>query len=189
MIYQIRAIAAAIAVLGLLSACATQLPSPTLSFDNVQRLRAANIPPIALGEFTRAPSLSEAQDRRIGIRADSLRPPVGATFSSYLRSTIEAELVGVGVYDPASMLVLSAQLNRSEVSTGGADSGGVVGARFRLARNGVTVFEKDIVVEEQWPFALLGYTAINDAMNHYAGLYPKLFGALLADEEFLAATR
>lgn len=184
-----RVIGALVVAVAALSACATQLPAPTLTFDNVQRLRANDTPALALGEFSRGPGLSAAQDRSISIRADSLRPPSGTTYSAYLRSVIEAELAGAAKLDPASPFVLSGQLTQSDVSTLGDVSVGRLAARFQLARNGAVVFDKEIVISEQWPSSYWGVEAIPRAMNSYTGLYPKLFGALLADPDFQAATR
>ncbi len=183
-----RALAAAIAITAL-AACAAQLPPPSVTFDNVQRLRETNTPALALGAFTRAPELSARQDQSIQIRADSLQPPSGGTFSAYLGSVIQAELTGAGKLDPASPFVLSGELTRSEVSTMESQSRGAVGARFRLTRAGAVVFEKEITVAEDWPSSYWGVEAIPEAMNHYTGMYPKLFGALLADPDFQAATR
>lgn len=184
-----RTFGALVIACAVLSACATQLPAPSLTFDNVQRLREASTPALALGEFTRGPGLSEADDRSIQVRADSLRPPSGGTYSAYLRSVIESELSGAGKLDPASPFVLSGQLMRSEVSTGGDQSRGALAAQFRLTRNGAVVFDKEIALAEQWPSSYWGIEAIPRAMNHYTGLYPKLFGALLDDPDFQAAVR
>ncbi|HRO04957.1 MAG TPA: hypothetical protein PLS69_15260, partial [Terricaulis sp.] len=109
-----RALAGAIAV-SALAACAAQLPPPMVTFDNVQRLRETNTPALALGAFTRGAELSARQDQSISIRADSLRPPSGGTFSAYLGNVIQAELAGAGKLDPASPLVLSGELTRSEI--------------------------------------------------------------------------
>lgn len=184
-----RALGALAIACAALSGCATQLPAATLTFDNVQRLRETNTPALALGEFTRGPGLSAQADRSISVRADSLQPPGGGTYSGYLRSVIEQELTGAGKLDPASPFVLSGQLTRSDVSTTGEQSRGELGAQFRLTRNGAVVFDKEIVIVEEWPSSYWGFEAIPRAMNNYTGLYPKLFGALLADPEFQAATR
>ncbi|MBK6703830.1 MAG: hypothetical protein IPG56_08790 [Caulobacteraceae bacterium] len=182
-----RALGAILTACVILSACATQLPAPTVTFDNVQRLREA--PALALGGFTRGSDLSEQRDRSLSIRADSLQPPGGGTFSGYLRSVIESELSGAGKLDSGSNLVLSAQLTRSEVSTSGSQGHGAIAAQFRLTRAGAVVFDKEISVQDQWPSSFLGGIAIPDAMNHYTGLYPQLFCALLADPDFQAAAR
>lgn len=172
-----------------LGACATQLSAPTATFDNVQRLRQAGVSPLSLGEFTRGPDLSEARDQSVIIRASSVRPPGGGTFSAYLRSVIETELSAAGKFDPGSSRVLSGQLTRSEVSTGGSTAQGALGAQFRLTRDGEVVFDQEIVVEESWPSNFIGAIAIPDATNHYTGLYPQLFEALLADPGFREAAQ
>lgn len=160
-----------------------------MTFDNVQRLRESNTPALALGEFTRGPGLSAQDDRSISIRADSLRPPSGGTFSSYLGSVIQSELAGAGKLDPASAFVLSGQITRSDVSTTSAQSQAALAVQFRLTRGGVVVFDEEVAVSEEWPSSYWGIEAIPAAMNHYTGLYPKAFGALLADPEFQAAAR
>ena len=91
--------------------------------------------------------------------------------------------------DPQADRVLSAQLTRSELSTFGSNSRGALGARFRVTQKSAIIFEKQVTVEEEWPSAFLGAVAITDASNHYTGLYPKLWAALLADPEFRAAAR
>lgn len=173
----------------LLSACATQLAAPTSTFDNVSRLRADSLPALALGEFTRGPEISEGLDRSISIRADSLRPPSGGTFSGFLRTTIETELSGAGKLDAASPYTLSGQLRRSEVSTGGSMSQAALAAQFRLTRGGAVIYERELTVTDEWPSSFIGAIAIPDATNHYTGLYPRLFSALLDDPEFQAAVR
>lgn len=184
-----RALGMIFAACAVLGACATQLPEPTLTFDNVQRLRAANAPALALGEFGPGPEVSEQRDRSVAFRADSLEPPAGGTFSGYLRGTIAAELAGAGKLDPNSPFVLSGLLTRSEVSTTGSASRATLGAQFRVTRAGVVVYEEEHVVSDEWPSQFLGAIAIPEAQNHYTGLYPRVFGALLADEEFRAAIR
>ena len=169
--------------------CATQLPAPAPTFDNIEQLRTTGIAPLSLGEFGPGPSLPSGRDRSVSFRAESLNPPSGGTFSSYLRETISAELTAAGKLDPSAHRVLSGQLVRSEVSTLGSESRGALGARFQLTRDGATVFDKEIVVEDTWPSSYFGAVAIPDAENHYSALYPKLFAALLADAEFRAAAQ
>jgi len=177
----------AVICLCVVAACATQLPAPVSTFDNIQQLRAQDIAPLKLGDFGPGAALPEGRDRGLAFRADTLHPPNGGTFSGYLRETVSAELVAAGKLDPNSQRVLSAQLTRSEASTFGAESHGQLGARFQLTNGGAVVFDKELVVEDSWPSAFMGATAIPDAENHYSGLYPKLFAALLADPDFRAA--
>lgn len=179
----------AMAALLAVTACATALPPPTATFDNIQTIRSSALPPLALGDFIRGQELPARRNQSLQIRADRLKPPSGGSFSSFLKQTFEAELAGAGKLDQNSAKVLSAELTQSNVSTAAATSRGVLGARFTLQNNGVTVFEKELRVEEEWPSAFLGYVAITDASNHYTGFYPQLVSALLQDEDFLIAVQ
>ena len=170
-------------------ACSTALPAPSATFENITRIRSLDLPPVALGSFVRGESLSAAQDRSLQIRADSLKPPTGESFSTFLRQTFEAELTAADRLDPDSSNILSAALTRSSVFTAGATSRGELGAIFTLQRYGNIVFEKELIVNEEWPSAFLGAVAITDAANHYTGLYAQLVNAVLKDEDFLIAVR
>lgn len=177
------------ALCSLASACAMPLALHQQTFENVQLLQANDIPQIALGEFKLAAGLPASMDKSLGIRADSVTPPQGLTFSGYLRQVLEAELTGAGKLNPSAPVVISGELTRSEVSTTGPNSAGTLGARFTVTRNGAKVYNKELVVSEQWPSAFFGAEAIPAAMNHYNGFYPKLVTKLLEDAEFRAAIR
>lgn len=181
--------AIAAAVCGLASACATPLALNQQTFENVQILRAGDIPQMALGEFKLAKGLPEGMDKSLGIRADSVTPPQGLTFSGYLKQALEAELTGAGKLNPSAPVVISGELTRSQVSTGGQNSTGVLGARFLVTRSGAEVFNKELVVTEAWPSSFFGAEAIPAAMNHYNGFYPKMVTKLLQDPDFRAALR
>lgn len=177
------------ALCSLASACAMPLALHQQTFENVQLLQANDIPQIALGEFKLAAGLPASMDKSLGIRADSVTPPQGLTFSGYLRQVLEAELTGAGKLNPSAPVVISGELTRSEVSTTGSNSAGTLGARFTVTRNGAKAYDKELVVSEQWPSAFFGAEAIPAAMNHYNGFYPKLVTKLLEDAEFRAAVR
>jgi hypothetical protein len=138
--------------------CATELAPPVATFDSIQQLRASNIAPLGLGEFTSAPQIA-GRDHGLAFRVDTLKPPGGGTFSGYLQQTISAELSGAGKLSPGAARVISAQLTRIEVSTMGAQSRAAVGAHFRLSVDGAVAFDKEVVVEETWPSSFMGATA------------------------------
>ena len=185
-----RMLLAALAALGA-AACTTLPPlaehQPTLA--NIQLLRNSEIPPLALGEFSPAPSLSERADRALAVRAEIIRAPGDGSFSSYLRQTLEAELRGAGKLDAASGTVISGQLTQSHVNTGGNESEGLLGARFIVSRGGQIVYDREHVVTSQWPSNFIGAIAIPDAMDHYNALYPAIVSDLLRNEEFRRAVR
>lgn len=180
---------ALIAACGLAVACATPLAPQQQTFENVQILQAKDIPQMALGEFKLAAGLPTGMDKSLGIRADSLTPPPGLTFSGYLKQTLEAELTGAGKLNPSAPVIISGDLTQSRVTTTGANSAGILGARFKITRNGATAFDKELVVNEEWPSSFFGAEAIPEAMNHYNGLYAKLVTKLLQDPDFRAAVR
>jgi hypothetical protein len=173
----------------LATACATPLAPQQQTFENVQLLSAPDIPQMALGEFALAKGLPVSMDKSLGIRADSVTPPAGLTFSGYLKQTLEAELTGAGKLNPSAPVVISAELTQSHVSTSGASSNGVLAARFHVTRNGAVAYDKELVVTEEWPASFFGAEAIPAAMNHYNGFYPKLVTKLLQDTDFRAAVR
>lgn len=173
----------------LAAGCATPLAAHNQTFENVQLLRADDIPKMGLGEFKLAKGLPPNMDKSLSIRADSVTPPQGLTFSQYLRQALEAELTGAGKLNPAAAVVISGDLTRSAISTTGSDSNGTLAARFRVTRNGSPVYEKELEVTESWPSAFFGAEAIPTAMFHYNGFYPKLVTKLLSDQEFRAAVR
>jgi hypothetical protein len=175
------------AACALLSACAVALTPHQQTFDNVRLLQGDTIPPMALGKFGLAEGKPASMDKSLGIRAESVKPPEGLTFSGYLRQTLEAELTGAGKLNPSAPIVISGDLTRSNVSTSGENSRGALGARFYVTRSGSKVFDKELVVDGEWPSSFFGAEAIPTAMNHYNGFYPKLVNKLLSDSEFRQA--
>lgn len=174
---------------GFAAGCSTPLALQQQTFENVQILAANDIPQMALGEFSLAKGLPASMDKSLGIRADSVTPPAGLTFSGYLKQTLEAELTGAGKLNPSAPVVISAELTQSRVSTTGANSTGALGARFRVTRNSAAAFDKELIVTEEWPSSFFGAEAIPAAMNHYNSFYPKLVTKLLQDPDFRAAVR
>jgi hypothetical protein len=172
-----------------LSACATSLAPHQQTFENVQLLRGDDIPQMALGTFGLAAGLPAGMDRSLGIRADSVKPPEGSTFSGYLRQALEAELTGAGKLNPSAPTVISGDLTQSAVSTSGQNSKGALGARFHVTRGGATVFDKELVVSGEWPSSFFGAQAIPEAMIQYNAFYPKLVTKLLSDPDFRQAVK
>lgn len=181
-----KQIAAILIASALAGGCATEMPAHQSTFDNVVLLRGSEIPPLALGEFRLAPGMPAQIDTSISIRADSLKPTAG-TFSQRLRQTLEAELSGAGKLDPNAGMILSGDLNRSEVSTGLPTGQAALGARFRLTHASGILFDQDVIAVEQWESSFFGAEAIPDAMNRYSGLYAKLVALLFRDPAFQAA--
>lgn len=184
-----RALLAACAAAVVLAGCTTSAPMgpQQATLANIQALRTAATPPMALGDFRPAASLPRGADRAIGVRADTLKAP-GGSFAAYLRQTLEAELKGAGVFDAASPVVISGVLTRSEVSTG-TPSRGALAAQFVVTRAGARIYEKELTADAEWPSSFIGAIAIPEAMDRYTALYPALVSKLINDPDFVRAVK
>jgi hypothetical protein len=173
--------------LALTGCTASRLGAPQATFTGLQAVRAAQIPTVALGRFTPGPHLPRGQDSAIIIRAAALRPPSGSTFSAYLGETLAAALTSAGRLDPASPLVISAQLDENSVDAGFGHGGGRLGATFIVTRAGREVWRKTLRVERRWSSSVIGGVAYMEAEQGYGGLYQALIEQLLADPDFRRA--
>ncbi|MET0182805.1 MAG: hypothetical protein ABW199_07970 [Caulobacterales bacterium] len=174
--------------LALTSACATTpMPMQQATFANVQALRAEEIPPLTLGQFSLADGLPRRLDRSIQIRATTLRAPENGTFSDYLRKTLETQLHAAGKLEAAGPVVVSAQLTQSFVTSDGPTGNGVLGARFIVRRNGNVIYDQELIVRDEWPTSFIGAIAIPAAMDHYTALYPTLVQSFVTDSRLRQA--
>jgi hypothetical protein len=180
-----RALASAGLALSL-AGCAVALPPPEANLDSIQAIRSANLPPLGVAAFTAAPGMP---GRTISVRADSMDAPGGKTFADYLQATLEAQLKGAGKFDAAAGAVIGGVLDQSHLDSAMTSATAYLGATFTVRRGGQEVYRKALRVDDRWSGAILGVTAIPDAMNHYTALYPKLVQALLDDPAFRAAVR
>ncbi len=183
------ALRALIAVAGCLTlaACAeAPLPPPEATLDNIQAVRAGNLPPLRVGAFTAAPGKPTEMDKSVAVRA-GVQPAPGGSFAKYLGDTLAADLKGAGKLDDSSTLVISGLVTETHLDSAMQSPHAALAAKFTLIRGGVTVFEKVLRVESSWDGDFMGAVAIPDAFNHYTGLFPKLAAALFADPDFQAA--
>ena len=181
---------AALTALLTLSGCAVpaiDAYQPTIA--NAQAARGADLPALRVGAFSLDRGQPAALDRAVVIRASTLRPPKGDSFSKYLGDCLAAELRAAGKLDPAANVVITGVLTESRVSSGLSVGEASLGATFTVTRDGRQVFEKPLRVATVWQSNFMGAIAIPDAMNQYTALYGKLVGALLSDAEFRAAIR
>jgi hypothetical protein len=179
-------IAASVLLMFSLSACAVTMSQQPATMDNIQTIRAARIPNVAVGTFGPAPSLPAHADTAITFRADSLSAPSGS-FSAYLRQTLITQLTASGRFDANSPIVISGLLTESNADTALDRPHAVLGAEFTVTRGGQQIFRKSLQVEDSWTGDFFGAVAIPDAMNHYTALYSKLVGVLMLDPGFRAA--
>lgn len=167
----------------------SRLGTPQPTFAGLQAIRAAAIPPVALGRFAAGPDLPRGRDRAVIIRAAALRPPSGTTFSAYLGETLRAALESAGRLDPASPVTLSGLLTENRVDAGFGHGGGALAATFIVERGGRETWRKSIRVEREWSSSVLGAVAYLEADVGYGALYQLLVERLIADPDFQQALR
>jgi hypothetical protein len=163
------------------------LPQHQPSIEAIQAVRASGIVPLKVGAFARDPKMSAQQDKSITSRSVTVTSPDDGSFAVYLGNVLKTDLDSAGKLDPNSTSVVEGLLNVNELSTGIGMGTGSLGAHFTLTRNGTAVFDKNLVVQQQWDGNFIGAVAIPDAINHYQSMYKELIDKLLSDEEFLKA--
>lgn len=187
MIPALRGAAALVAAALLSSGCvSTVIDEIPPSLETLQILRKAEVPPLALGQFTTAKGLNA---RNINIRGSTMHPAKGSTFAEFLGETFATELRAAGKFDPAAPLVLSGVLTESRASENMSSGKGALGAELTLSRGGKAVFSKPYRVETKWGSEFIGAIAIPDAFRNYNALYAQLVRQALSDPEMIAAMR
>ena len=171
-----------------LAACVTvQLPAPNPSAANAMKLRAAGIAPVATGSFVLSPGKPKAMDTTLGGLRGSHATPANGSFALQLRDVLVTDLKTAGLYDAASKRVIEGQLTDSQADAAIGTGTARLAARFVVRRDGVVVFDKEIVAQSSWDSSLLGPIAIPAAINGYNALYASLIGQLIDDKDFRAA--
>lgn len=155
---------------------------PTVA--NSAAVRSPDVPPMQVGEFVLAPGMPANMDRSITIRASTLRPPKGESFSKYLGDCLATELRAAGKLGSSAGISIRGVLTESKVSSGVSVGEASLGATFIAERNGKIVYRKQLRVSSIWESNFIGAIAIPEAMNQYTALYSRLVGALLADNDF-----
>ena len=181
---------ALVAAAALLTGCA-QIPlgAPAVSVDNIQKAKAADMTPVAVGEFGLAAGKDKAIDAGISMRSNSISSPIQGSFAQYLKENLAVELRGAGLLDPASKTVISGKLTDSMADAASSQGKGSLGAQFTVMRDGRKVYDKELRVSSTWESSFVGAIAIPAAVNQYTTLYRTLIGKLLDDPDFRSAVK
>jgi hypothetical protein len=165
--------------------CTTlKMPAPVASADNLSSLRAAYLAPARTGAFVLAPGKDANMDKSLGgLRAASLEPSNGS-FAQILKEELVVDLKSAGLYDEGANTVITGQLTDSQVDAAIGTGTGRLAAHFLVARDGKTVFDKELAVDAKWDSSFIGAIAIPAAVNQYTALYKTLAGKLFADADF-----
>jgi len=186
---RLRPLAALLLALGVCGCVGQPMGMPQASTATVEKLRAADIAPLRIGSFVPAPAVAGSKDKSMGIRALTLTSPVEGSFAKYLGKTLEVNLQAAGKFDANAPLSLQGVLTDNDDSAGIDIGTAKLGAKFTLVKDGATLFEKQLNVDDKWDGAFIGAVAIPDAANHYSALYDSLTLKLLTDSDFLAAAK
>jgi hypothetical protein len=173
-----------------LTGCASvKLPPPTAKAETVLALRSANLSPAMVGEFKLADGKDPEIDKKVGgLRGSSLTAANGS-FSQQLKAEVITALQAAALYDEQSAIRIEGQLTDSMVDAAIKTGTGRLAARFTVDRNGKRMYDKELVVESNWPSSFMGAIAIPKAINEYGALYKKLTDKLFADEAFQQALK
>ena len=186
---RLRPLAALLLALGVCGCASQPMGMPQASMTTVEKLRASDIAPLHVGTFVPGPAVAGSKDKSMGIRALTLSSPIEGSFAKYLGKTIEVNLKAAGKFDANAPLILQGVLTDNDDSAGIDVGTAKLGAKFTLVKNGGTLFEKQLNVDDKWEGAFIGAVAIPDAANHYSALYDSLTLKLVTDADFLAAAK
>lgn len=171
----------------LVACVSAQMPAPTASMANLEKLRTANLAPVKLGEFKLGKDKKAEMDTSVGgLRGSSIKAANGS-FSKQLKDEVMVEMKAAGLYDESSKITIESQLTDSQVDAAIKTGFARLAARFQVNRENKNVFDKELSVDSTWESSFIGAIAIPAAINQYTALYKALVGKLFDDAEFRAA--
>lgn len=182
------ALVAALPVLLQLGGCVTT-PAPGYApgNDNLMVLRAQAGSKLAVDDFEAA---ADVPNKRLGLRGNGMTGGSDGTYSTYLQDALEAELRNANRYDRTSTTRISGVLLANELDASGTRTGEAsVRARFVVTRDGVVAYDKPLQADHTWESSFIGALAVPMAMENYVATVQKLIGLLVADPEFVEASR
>ena len=143
--------------------------------------------PVQLGSFTLDPGMPAADDKSQSMRgANSVAAPEGS-FTQYLKATLMEELKTAGLLDPKSNIVITASMLEAQLNTNMDRASGHLRTRFTVTRDQTLRYDRALTATDTWDGSFIGAVAIPAAANHYQGLFRKMVGTLLDDNDFKAA--
>jgi hypothetical protein len=181
---------AALAAVSLAGCANIKLAQPQAAMDNVVALRSADIPAMNAGKFALAPSAKPGIDKRVTVRGSPISVEGGGTFSDHLKATLVSDLKAAGKYDTAAPLVVEGELTDNTLNAAGTKTANALMAvRFRVLRNGQSVYDRRVEQAATWESSFVGMVAIPDAINRYTEQFRLVLLKLYKDPEFLRAVK
>ena len=179
-----RVVVAAVALVPLGGCVHARVDETAPSIETLKLLRAAEVPPLALGPFVDVGGANPIA-RTVVIRGSTLSPPKGAGFAEFLGMSFEKELVTAARLDPGAPVAIAGQLIESRAG----ETHAALGVRITVLREGIQRFSKDYRVETRWKGDFIGAIAIPEAFRQYNALYPMLVRQVFADPALLEALK
>jgi hypothetical protein len=157
------------------------------SVELTQRLRAAGLQPVRIGEFRPDARLAGGADRSISVRgANSMAAP-GGSFARHLGETLAVELRNAGLVADGADTTIAGTLLDSQLDAGMSTGTGSIKARIVVMQGGQQRYSRELTASASWESSFIGAVAIPTAFREYEGLYRKLVGQLIDDPDFRSA--
>jgi len=174
-----------ILTLFLISGCTLIAPNYSPDYSVLDTLKRQKVSKIAVEPVE--PKDPEAKVNKITLRGTTLASQSG-TYSKYLEDAIKSDLIDANLFDPNSLLRLSALLLNNDIDVTGFSNGfGTIEVKFSLNRNGSKVFDKTIYEKTSFESSFVGAIAIPKGQNEYPNLVRALLKKLYTDKEFINA--
>lgn len=175
-----------VALVALVSGCATQAPVYNPNFENTQYLRGLGLAPATVARFTAASPDLES----LTIRASTYVSPYRNSFAALLEEAIRRELTDARMFDEKSPIEVGGTLTANSIESGLAITGSAdMSARIVVKRDGKVVYDKVHSAHHEWESSFLGAIAIPKAQQEYPNVIRKLATGLWRDPAFQAALR
>lgn len=158
-------------------------PNYTPSTANGNTLNDLTNNKISVGRFT------QSGPNDFSMRGSSLVSPYNQSFAEYLSWALTEELRLAGIYDGKSSIRISGTLINNQVEAPIGTGTASITARFVVARDGSTVYDKKLTANHEWDSSFAGAIAIPAAQNNYPVVVQKLLGTLFDDNDFVAAVK
>jgi hypothetical protein len=172
----------------LFTGCATTAPKYNTNFDNVAKLRAADLAPAKIAVMTKESGAKSDVDS-LTIRGGSYKSPYGS-YTAYVREALKQEFNDARLDDPNSTVEVGGVLLRNVLDASGFSRAfAEIEARIQVKRDQKIVYNSIKTARVEWDSSFVGAVAIPRAAQSYPSVIQKLLGELYADPQFLAALK
>lgn len=179
--------AAALAVLLVVSGCATKAPPYDVSVDNVNVLKRGGTAPVRVGSFSVKAGAKGAES--ISLRGNGMSSPVGADYAAYIADALKQELTLAKRLDANANLEISGALINTDIDTAMGTASGYAEARFVVTKDGQVRYDKTKRGDASWDSSFMGNIAIPAAQRNYPVIVQHLLSSLYSDTDFQNALK